>query len=130
MLAGHKTTSNGLTTADMTDDRERWERLWYLDTNGGNVDATLGFDWSDSGLVAPFDPAFGTLYYIATDPFSFSKIASASSVVGDEVFFSLASLPTGFYTIGTAIPEPSSFLLLGLGALGLVRHTRRRRGRA
>ena len=34
------------------------------------------------------------------------------------------------FTNAAPIPEPSSFLLLGFGVIGLVRHTQRRRRRA
>lgn len=128
VLAGHSTASNGLTTADVNVDDQRWERVWYIDTNDNQVDATLGFGWSDSGLVVPFDAGFNTLYYSPTDPFFFSQLASASSISGDQVFFNLqaADFQTGYYTLGTAIPEPSSVLLLGVGVLALSAPARRR----
>ena len=131
LLAGHNTATNGLTSANMSGQDLRWERVWYLDDGGDDIAATLGFGWSDSGLISPFDSKFNVLYYSPSDPFAFTSLAGASSVVGDQVFFSLTAgqLQAGYYTLGTAIPEPSSILLLGLGALGLVRLNQRRNRR-
>jgi len=104
----------------------RWSKTWYVDVTGlldGN--ATLAFDWNDAGLGSINDD-FDRLFF-SSDGVNFSTIDATSSINGDAILFDVAAvdLVDGFYTLGQAIPEPSSFLLLSGGVMLLARRRRR-----
>jgi hypothetical protein len=104
-LAGHKTTTNSLTTSDigsLSGVNQRWSRTWFVDRTG-DVGTTLQFDFSDGGLGAPGSGTF-SLLYSATNAFNFSVLATTSTVTnGDQVSFDLPiSFADGYYTLGLA----------------------------
>lgn len=129
VLAGHKTTLNALTGADVPAGLERWERVWYVDQTG-TVDTTLTFDFSEAGLTFDSNPLNEHfLLYSPTDPFAFTALALAAGISGDQVSFNVpsATLLDGYYTIAfVQVPEPSSAVLLGLGLFGIARRRPRK----
>lgn len=123
VLAGHKVATNSVVG-------DRWARVWYLDkTSIDGISAALSFDFSDAGLAAPLPGTNYELLYSATDPYTFAALAASYSVTGDTVTFSLsnAQLLNGYYTLQFTLPapEPSSLLLLGMGACLVSRRRRR-----
>jgi len=126
-LAGHDGTPNGLVAVDPLNDR--WTRNWFVDfTNLDSDDLTLSFDWQAAGL-GPIDPGLNKLFF-SSDGTTFSTVDIAqTSVVGDTIQFTIsgAALSDGFFTLGQAVPEPSTGLLLCGGLAVLLRRRRRKR---
>jgi hypothetical protein len=117
LLAGHNSAALTLTN-DVLD------RVWYLDKTGA-LDATLTFNADELGLDIPG----ANLLYKALEAGTFSVVPVSAVIVGDQISFSLANaqLLDGYYTLQILIaPEPNSFLLLGIGVLGLARLRRKR----
>ncbi len=71
------------------------------------------------------------LYFRPTNSgqFLFVKLGAVDTI-NQRVDFSGVSLVDGYFTLGTAVPEPSTLTLLGLSCLGLAVRTRRRRRHA
>jgi len=124
-FAGHDGGANGIQPIDHLNNR--WARNWFIDITGLDADLlTLSFDWQAAGLGA-IDPTFDRLLF-SSDGTTFSKIdALQTTVVGDTIQFTISgtSLTDGFFTLGQAVPEPSSFVLLGGGVTLLVRRRRK-----
>lgn len=107
LLFGHNTTTNSTTGADLPAGvSSRWTRVWYLDatdvgTSGGNLQ--IGFDFSESGLGGTPSGTYALLYRAGTTG-TFSSVATSSTIMGDQVEFSVdaASLADGHYTLGVA----------------------------
>jgi VCBS repeat-containing protein len=101
ILAGHRTASNSIVTTDLPTGLDyRWGRVWYVDTNGGSVNANLAFGFADGGLASPVDGVTYTLLRSASSsPFSFIAAATAESS-GGKVVFPLNGLTDGYYTLG------------------------------
>jgi len=135
VLAGHKVVTNSVLTAQNIDGKtgDRWERVWYVDNNGGAADATLGFNFDEAGLTGLFDA--GTTYSLIYS--SDVTLASwdilpytASLQPGDVITFNLPAgmLESGYYTLAfnfLPVPEPSSLGLLACGTLLVLRRRRR-----
>jgi hypothetical protein len=101
------------------------DRAWYLDVTG-SVDVTLTFDLSDAGLTDSGSKAL--LLYRSTETSAFSVLALGATWAGDQVSFDLSAalLQDGYYTLGL-VPEPSTFILAGLGLVGVAVLGRRRK---
>jgi len=101
ILAGHRVPSNSVVTSVLPGGVDyRWDRVWYVDTNGGSVDADLAFGFKDAGLTPPVDGVTYTLLRSATSgPLNFSAAATAVSS-GGRVVFPVSGLSDGYYTLG------------------------------
>jgi hypothetical protein len=103
--AGNNGAANSLVTTDLpTGVNQRWARSYYVD-NTGVTSATLGFDFSDAGIVAP--PAAGIpaanfrLLYRAGTTGNFAEVPATAARAGDTITFAVTtSLADGQYTLG------------------------------
>ncbi|HUT32957.1 MAG TPA: PEP-CTERM sorting domain-containing protein [Planctomycetota bacterium] len=121
VLAGHGAAVN-------SDLGYRWARDWYLEKSAGaSVDVWMTFDYTDSGLPIP-TTVYEALLFSATGS-GFYPLAITGTVTGDQISFLVpdSALQSGYYALGTAIPEPASLSLLAIGVAGLLARRRRRR---
>lgn len=127
VLAGHRTAVASIIDASPAPEfgGERWSRVWNVDTNGGSVDATLGFNFADAGLGSFFDPTDSfQLLYSTDSTFASYEILNLGFTIdpSNTITFNVPAslLLNGYYTLGinaTFVPEPNSMLLM-LGVLG------------
>ena len=116
LMFGHNTAVNGRTAAEVPTTGDwatapapnRWTRHWYIDvtdinSNGGTVDIT--FDYSAADMTdTPVGPASNyRLLGRAGTSGEFSDIATATSIVGDQVIFAGVdtTLLGSNFTLGT-----------------------------
>lgn len=138
VMAGFKVATNAVVAGNLNPQLagDQWQREFFVDISGGNVDVDLAFDFSDGGLAAP-DPSDEFSLLFRTDEGSpFDQLDFTPLVSGDTVTFSLntGDLPgDGIYTLGVnvaVVPEPHSiaiWCLLGLISTGIAwRRTRAR----
>ncbi len=125
LLAGHKKTTNAWVTTDLpvgSGIRLRWDRVWYVDMTG-TIDALFAFGFTDGGLAPQLlQPAeYYALLYSPTNAFQFSVLAAGQWNGPDQIIFSLLGnqIQDGYYTLGIAVPEPASLVLLLFGVAGL-----------
>lgn len=138
VFAGHNVATNSLVNLEDNNDPntvgQRWDRVWYVDkTATDGVNATLGFDFEDSGLTAPLPGTSFHLLYSSDNNFAdgWQILDETFSQTNGTVTFDLlnGSLLNGYYTLGINIgyvPEPNSMLLM-LGVLGCGMLRRRKR---
>lgn len=124
LMAGHKKPTNAWVTTDLPGGvRLRWDRVWYVDATG-TTDALFAFGFTDGGLSPlPLQPAeYYALLYSPTNDYQFSVLAAGVWNGPDQIFFTLSGsqIQDGYYTLGIAVPEPTSLVLGLLGFLGLV----------
>lgn len=110
ILAGHASPTNSEITTDISGisgtNVSRWQRVWYIDvTNTGAANVTsLTFDMSDAGM-AGVNLGLTSNYILVYRPGqtgSWTEVASASSIVGDQIFFMNHVLSLdGYYTLAT-----------------------------
>jgi hypothetical protein len=129
VFAGHLNTANTIVSLEDNNNPdtvgERWDRVWYLDkTATDGVNATLGFDFEDSGLATPLPGSSFHLLYSADNNFAdgWQILGETFTQSGGTVTFDLlnANMLDGYYTLAINIgyvPEPNSMLIL-LGVLG------------
>jgi hypothetical protein len=125
VLAGDKVVTNSLTAND-AGGALRWDRVWYVDPSAEGLSARLTFDFTEGGIT--LNPAADyALLYSSTDPYSFTSQMMQSGISGNQVFFDVANLTNGYFTIAEVIPapEPNCLMLVGAGAAMLM--VRRRR---
>lgn len=126
LMAGHKKPTNAWVSTDLpagSGIRLRWDRVWYVDATG-MMDATLAFGFTDGGVIPQtLQPAeYYALLYSPTNDFEFTVLKAGEWNGPDQIFFQMlgSQLQDGYYTLGIAVPEPASVVLLVLGAAVLV----------
>ena len=127
LLAGHGQEINNLIPVG---ENQRWERVFYLDSNGSSIDADLEFDFSDGDLTFPMlsaDDKF-VLQFADDSSLQWQNLDAIPTLLGDAVTFQLTDISTGYYTLAIVapIPEPNSLLLLSGGLMLLLSNTRRK----
>jgi hypothetical protein len=110
ILAGHAFPTNADITTDITGivgtNVSRWQRIWYFDvtnTGAANV-ATISFDMSDGGMAGVNLGVTSNyiLVYRAGQTGAWTEIATANSIVGDQIVFANQSITLdGYYTLAT-----------------------------
>lgn len=110
IIAGHASTVNAQINYDVVGmtgtANARWLRIWYVDVTNTStpINTNIEFDMSDGGLgIVTLGPAINyVLLYRAAQIGAWTELATATSVVGDKVFFNNYNLTLdGYYTIGT-----------------------------
>lgn len=110
ILAGHASPTNSEITTDIAGisgtNVSRWQRVWYIDvTNTGAANVTsMTFDMSDAGM-AGVNLGLTSNYILVYRPGqtgAWTEVASANSIVGDQIFFTNQVLSlNGYYTLAT-----------------------------
>lgn len=110
ILAGHAFPANSEITTDIAGisgtNVSRWQRIWYIDvTNTGAPNVTnITFDMSDGGMTGVNLGLTSNyiLVYRAGQTGAWTEVASAASIVGDQIFFTNQVLSLdGYYTLAT-----------------------------
>ncbi|WP_300661024.1 T9SS type A sorting domain-containing protein, partial [Fluviicola sp.] len=110
ILAGHASPTNSEITTDIAGisgtNVSRWQRIWYIDvTNTGTPNVTsMIFDMSDAGMAGVnLGPVSNyILVYRPTQTGAWTEVASASSIIGDQIVFNNQVLSLdGYYTLAT-----------------------------
>lgn len=110
ILAGHASPTNSEITTDIAGisgaNVSRWQRVWYIDvTNTGAANVTsVTFDMSDAGMAGVNLGLTSNyiLVYRSGQTGSWTEVASAASIVGDQIFFTNQVLSLdGYYTLAT-----------------------------
>jgi len=126
VMAGHNGIDGGLTNAGLANMLDqRLLRTWYIDDRA-SVGIELVFDLSDAGIDPESSPVFTRLVF-SSDGTNFETVDAEAMIVGDRITFLLddADFTTGIFTLATAVPEPSSCLLLAFGGMLVLRLRRR-----
>lgn len=110
ILAGHAFPLNSEVTTDVAGitgtNVSRWQRIWYIDiTNTGAANTTtMTFDMSDAGMTG-VNLGVTSNYILVYRPGqtgSWTEIAVANSIAGDQILFTNQSLTLdGYYTLAT-----------------------------
>lgn len=110
ILAGHAFPANSEITTDIAGisgtNVSRWQRIWYIDvTNTGAPNVTnITFDMSDGGMTGVNLGLTSNyiLVYRSGQTGAWTEVASAASIVGDQIFFTNQVLSLdGYYTLAT-----------------------------
>lgn len=110
ILAGHASPSNSEITTDIAGiigtNVSRWQRIWFIDvTNTGTANtANITFDMSDGGMAGVNLGATSNyiLVYRSGQTGSWTEIAAANSIVGDQILFANLNLNSdGYYTLAS-----------------------------
>jgi hypothetical protein len=125
VLAGDKVVTNSLTANGFAGGL-RWDRVWYVDPSAEGLSARLTFDFTEGGVTLTPGADYALLYS-ATDPYSFTSQMFQSGTSGNQVFFDVANLTNGYFTIAAVVPapEPNCLMLVGAGAAMLMIRRRR-----
>jgi len=124
LVIGTTTTTNTFNTADASDATAtlsaRWQKTWWADVTDGGASMTVDvtFDFTDADEVGYPDGNTSdyTLIYRSGTSGNWTKLATASSISGDQVTFSNVTFSSdGYYTLGstntTLSPLPVEFSL-------------------
>ncbi|WP_341900697.1 T9SS type A sorting domain-containing protein [Fluviicola taffensis] len=110
ILVGHASPANSEATTDIAGitgtNASRWQRIWYIDvTNTGAANiVNLTFDMSDGGMAGVNLGALSNyiLVYRSAQTGSWTEIATANAIVGDQISFANQSLTSdGYYTLAS-----------------------------
>lgn len=111
IIAGHDGSTNEVVNTDVAvPATSRWSRSWYVERSqggsidAGNIDVTIGFDFTEAGMGAVGAVTDYKLLYRPDLSSSFTLVSVANAtVVGNAVEFEVANaeLSSGYYTLGT-----------------------------
>jgi hypothetical protein len=119
--AGSGWDTDFATRATIIKENDNAYDMWYSGGTGNMQDgigyafSTDGINWTRDASNPIFDKSDGVLWR--------NNRTYTPMVIGDEMWFT-GKDGAGNYTIGYAVPEPATMLLLGLGSLSLLRKKR------
>jgi len=127
IMAGHNGGGAALTNAGLNNPLDvRMVQSWFIDERAA-VDVELRFEPEDAGI----DPLVAnglTRLVFSPDGGAFSTVPIDGIFNPDgslSFMLTAADLQTGVFSLATAVPEPSTGLLMAVGLVGLIRRRRR-----
>lgn len=114
---------------EMGEDPVYYPSIIYRDFSASSA-TFLGFDFELCGSDIPGDYGLDNFVCSLLDPYTLDPLMGGITGGGDFLDVSSGGITAAVGAVVTPIPEPSTFLLLGSGLLGLAAYNRVRRRRS